>query len=546
MPPVDPRATAQQGSNILDSITNAAKSAGSSFLSRFPSVRQTLTSAATVQGPTSETPDVYMGTSQGAADDQEDKDSLTNANKALFTSAGLKKAGHAILSSAAEDLTPSLSGFAPKHYYDQATQGDVPGAIGSFLGDASQAAAAIAGHRLAAEHPAVAQQALSEHAAHGGSTTDPRTGQSLTGTRNWSVGVAPEATQVSERPFTPEEYNNFASIHKDTLSQHNNSAIGTSFDPSSGLHSMEVVATTPSKAAAAAMGSTLGENSIYHVGHDESVPLNPGTERPLTHLSIDDRLQQVAGNSPTKVPFSGVHFSDAKLDTLDGARRGTGAGGEENARLRLGSQTGLGKDAPPGSYVYTAGSLPESQMSARKNAYSVRGKMAFGTTDAPEFQQGYQEGSQTALAKGADPQTAHSLGLNAAEHSMRDAGYDGYYNASHPHIRFIFDSHEVQPTGKYQPPKIDAFSVDDPTMQDATKAQRGRQAEVEKKYPVTPGSLRGQPDPFAPPKKPAASEPFADWPQSYRDNAQNLSGNGGANYSADELQAFKDKHNIGK
>lgn len=345
-------------------------------------------------------------------------------------------------------------------WYKQAAQGKVPDAYGQALSVAPEAigtgvAAPLTeklAAPLAAEHPAVANQALAEHSLYGGSTTNPRTGASLNGTKNWSVGVAPEATQISEKGFTPQEYNDFATQHKDLLAQHQNSAIGTSYDPTTGLHHMEITATTPSKTAAMNMAYHLGEDNIFHLGTNEAVPTGATGDRPLTHLSIDDRLEQLRGDSPTKQPFSGTHFSDAKLDTIDGARRGTSGVGAESARLRLGSQTGMGPDAPPGFHAYQSGSLPEAQIAGKKNAYNVRGQMAFASTDHPLFQAGYQEGVQNALAKGADAQTAHQLGLNNAEHALQSAGFDGYHTPSNPGARFVFGSHDVTPVGKYAAP----------------------------------------------------------------------------------------------
>lgn len=368
--------------------------------------------------------------------------------------------------------------FEAGKWYGDVARGKVPDAYTQALSVAPEAMGIGASGpivdkmmtSLPAEHPAVAKQALTEHSAYGGSTTDPRTGASLNGTKNWSVGVAPEATQVSERPFTTQEYNDFATMHKDTLGQHQNSAIGTSYDPKTGLHSMEIVATTPSKTAAAGMASTLGEDHVFHLGTNEVVPTGAGDERPLTHLSIDDRLQQLRDNTPNKAPFSGTHFSDAKLDTIDGARRGTSGVGAESGRLRLGSQTGMGPDAPPGFHAYQSGSLPEAQIAGKKNAYSVRGQMAFGTTDEPIFQSGYKEGVQNALAKGADPQTAHQLGLNNAEHAMQNAGFDGYHTPQNPSARFVFGSHDVTPVGKYAPPEnIGPDTSTPPTQVDANK-----------------------------------------------------------------------------
>lgn len=461
----------------LDSIVDAAKRGWAGFTSGLPSLKEAALSAITPSGPkaatltggqTVETPDVYIGTTPGAADSKQAYDQDVAANdyyhspaatqhlkdniKNLFTtSAGAKEGLKNAASSAAEEIPPAITGLSPVQYAKQIKSGDVAGAVGNMTRDAL-----IAGtFGLAAEHPSIAKQALNEHMAFGGSTTDPRTGASLNGTKNWSVGVAPESTVVSDRPFQPQEFNDFASTHKDTLAQHQNSAIGTHYDPSTGLHHMEVVATTPSKAAAAGAAAHLGENSIFHLGTNESVPtgVNPEADRPLSPLSIDDRFNAVRSATPAKAPFSGTHFSDSKLDTIDGTRRGTSGIGEENARLRLGSQTGMGKDAPAGFYVYQSGSLPEGQLAGRKNAHSVRGQMAFGTTDRPEFQNGYQEGVQSALSKGADPQTAHSLGLNHAEHALHEAGYDGYYNAQNPNTRFVFGSHTPEPSGAYQPPK---------------------------------------------------------------------------------------------
>lgn len=306
---------------------------------------------------------------------------------------------------------------------------------------------------LAGEHPAVASQAIQEHATTGGSTFEPTTGKNLAGSRNVAVGIAPEHTVISDRPFNAQQYQDFVGAHRELLAKNPKIAVGTHFDPASGLHRMELVGLTPSRAAATSVANSLGEGHVYDLANDEQVPTgnDPHAERPINLSTIEDRVSDLNSQTPQKTPYSGIHYSDAKLDMIDGARRGAptanGIPSAEASRLRLGSQTGMGEDAPAGFHTYKAGSLPDAATSARPNAYRVRGQMAFASTDTPEFQNGYANGVQNATEAGADAQTAHKLGLNAAENAVKNAGYDGYFSPKHPNVRFHFGNAEAIPHG---------------------------------------------------------------------------------------------------
>lgn len=346
-----------------------------------------------------------------------------------------------------------LLGPALAHAGHQAESGDYAGAAGTTLGSAAPILAGEAS-RIPGEHPTVASAALEDHQATGGSTTDPRTGQSLTGARKWTVGVSPETTQITQRAPMPSEYSNFVAQHRDLLQEHPNSAVGTQLGPD-GLHRLEVVGLTGSKQTAASLGSDLGENSIYHIGRDEEFGLGTSGPRQPHPTTVTERLQRLEENSPKAQTYSGTHYSATDIGdegTIEGSRRGIPSGsgktaqppvGAESIRLKLGSSTGLGPDAPPGFYSYKSGTLPDPVISSRPNAIPVRGQFAFGSPDSPEFQQAYHNVGASALSAGADPQTAHGLGLNAGEHALRDAGYDGYSSPAHPGTQFIFDDHKL-------------------------------------------------------------------------------------------------------
>lgn len=308
---------------------------------------------------------------------------------------------------------------------------------------------------LPGEHPEVAKQALQEHVSTGGSTIDARTGQSLAGSRHYTVGVSPETAQHTLAAPTPDQYSQFVSAHKDILAQHPNTAIGTSYDPATGLHKMELVGTTTSKSAAGSLASHLGEDHVYHLGTDTKVPTGFTGEWQPSPLDVRGRLKQLADQTPPKETYSGTHFSDSKMDVIDGARRGNSGLSAENMRIRLGTQTGMGEDAPAGFHTYQSGSLPDPVMAAKKNAYQVRGRLAFASTDHPAFQNGYAEGVQRATQAGADPKTAHQLGLNAAERAVQDAGFDGYYSPKHPNMRFHFGSEPAVPVAPKTAPELD-------------------------------------------------------------------------------------------
>lgn len=273
-------------------------------------------------------------------------------------------------------------------------------------------------------------QAVMDHAATGGSTHDPRNGESLVGKRLWAVGAAPEAAMVSTNPPTHEELAGFAAMHQAVFDQHPNAHIGTSHDPETDLHHTEIVATTPSKNAALDAATQFGEHHIFNLSTDEKVETGHQGDRPVVPESINERFQALRNSSPPKQPFSGMHFSDAKLEAIDGSRRGTSGVGSESQRLRGGD----GPDAPPGFYVYKAGTLAEPQIAARKNAYPVRGNFAFADAATnPIYQDAASQG-----------------GPNAGEHALQDAGYDGYHSSNHPGIHFIFGSHQLTKPDKTQ------------------------------------------------------------------------------------------------
>jgi len=295
----------------------------------------------------------------------------------------------------------------------------------------------------------LAEQAIHDHIKTGGSTVDPRTGQNLSGTRNIAVGIAPEHAAVHEKVPTPREHDDFVAMNHDVLEKHQNSAVGTHYDPRTGMHHMEVVGLTPSKNAALEMGAHLGENHVYNLATDEKIPTGAAGRAP-SHLSVDQRFDYLRAKSPTRQPYTGTHFSDEKLDKIEGARRGElgakkmPATNADHKRVRLGTKTGAGPDAPDGFYSVKAGHIAPPLMAAKKHPHQVRGSFAFATTDHPAFQQGYAAGHQNALAAGAKPDVAHGLGLNAAEHALSDAGFDGYTTPTHPGVHFHFGSHAIE------------------------------------------------------------------------------------------------------
>jgi hypothetical protein len=339
---------------------------------------------------------------------------------------------------------------------EQSQAHNFAGAAGTTIGTVAPILAGeMAKGPLAGEHPAVAEQALQEHVSTGGSTTNPRTGQSLAGSRQVAVGIAPEHAAISDRPFTPDQYSQFVATHRDVLSTHPNVAVGTHLDPATGLHHMELVGTTTSKTAAGNLGAHLGEDHAYNLATDEPLPTGASGDRQPSHLSVNERLAELNAQTPQKTPYSGTHFSDAKLDMIDGARRGSSGASAEATRLRLGSQTGMGEDAPGGFHTYKAGALPDGPMASKANAYQIRGRMAFASTEHPEFQNGYAQGVQKASLAGADAKTAHQLGLNAAERAVQDAGFDGYFSPKHPSTRFHFGSEPAVPAAPKTAPELD-------------------------------------------------------------------------------------------
>jgi hypothetical protein len=315
-------------------------------------------------------------------------------------------------------------------------------------------------------HPLIAAEAISTHAKTGGSTFDPRTGEDLAGKRGFAVGVSPESAHISDRPLTPQEYSGFVAMHHDMISRHPNVHVGTSHDTKTGLHHMEMVTVTPSKGAALNMAHHLGEDHTYNLETGEKQKthalLFPHSPKPVSHMSPDQRIKEVAAQTPQKEPYSGTHFSDERHDgMIEGARRGAPdakglPSSADAARLRLGSKTQMGDDAPAGFYSYRSGSIPEPGVAARKHSHQVRGHFAFGSTESPEFKQGYQAGAMQAKQQGADDDTAHKLGLNTAEHHLKNAGYDGYSSPRHPDVHLHFGDHEAVPNSPKQIPNLEA------------------------------------------------------------------------------------------
>lgn len=285
---------------------------------------------------------------------------------------------------------------------------------------------------------AVARHPMEEHYRNGGSTIDPRTGASFAGRNEWATSTMPESEWIGSNAPTPEEYDAFVAQHQDIFGRHGNSAVGTHYDPQTGLHHMTVVAVTPSKKAAMDHASRLGEKTIYHTGRAEHAIVGDENRPDMVSSTFDERFEAVRNATPLRAPFQGTHYSDAKLDMIDGSRRGASGIGAEAQRLRLEPQ------APAGFHVYKDGSLPDAAMAGKKFANRVQGNFSFATTDSDEFKGAYTSAFTEALAQGKDRAVAHGIALNTAEHSVRDAGFDGYYNARYPNSRFIFGSHALR------------------------------------------------------------------------------------------------------
>jgi len=300
-----------------------------------------------------------------------------------------------------------------------------------------------------AEPSQMAHEAVAEHLRTGGSTFDPRSGQNLAGSRHHVVTVAPEHSVALNHPPTPEEHDAFVAAHHELLRSRTNSAVGTFHNPEDSMHYIEIVGLTPSKNAALEMAAHLGEGHVHNLANDEKTSTGAKAEFRASDSTPEERLRHLHSQSPKRELYSGTHFSDRKLDVIEGARRGepgdakTPASHSDAARVHLGTKTGMGPDAPAGFYSVKAGHpAPPSEL-AKPHSHQVRGQFAFASTEHPEFKRGYAEGVQKAALAGADPQTAHHLGLNTAEHALQDEGYDGYYSPKHNGLRFHFGDHVV-------------------------------------------------------------------------------------------------------
>jgi len=259
----------------------------------------------------------------------------------------------------------------------------------------------------------------------------------MNGRNEWATSAMPESEYISHQAPSPEDYDAFVAQHQDIFNRHSNAAVGTHFDPQTGLHHLNVVAVTPSKKAATEHAASLGEKTIYHLGRAEHSIVGDEQRPDFVPSTFDERFESVRNATPLRAPFQGTHYSDAKLDVIDGSRRGASGVGSEAQRLRLDPQ------APAGFHVYKDGSLPDAEMAGKKFAHRVSGNYSFATTDSDEFKGSYVTAFTEALAQGKDKQTAHGIALNTAENEVRDSGFDGYYNARYPHSRFIFGSKGV-------------------------------------------------------------------------------------------------------
>lgn len=304
----------------------------------------------------------------------------------------------------------------------------------------------------------MAHEAVREHLTKGSSLFDPRTGQNLGGSRNISVGVSPEHAVVHTSPPTPESHDDFVKAHAAILSKHVNSAVKTSYDQSTGLHKTEIAGITPSKGAAIDVAQHVGEDHVHNHATGERIPTGATGAHHIPDVSVDDRLDHLRKNSPMRTDYHGTHFSDKSIHMIDGARRGAPPAkglpaDSDMPRVRLGTKTGMGKDAPAGFYSHQVGSIPDLVSSTKPHAYSIRGHFAFADTNHPAFQAGYANGVQEASAKGAPPPIAHQLGLNSAEHALQDAGFDGYTSPKHPAIHFHFGDHAAEPVAPHVAPE---------------------------------------------------------------------------------------------
>jgi hypothetical protein len=75
---------------------------------------------------------------------------------------------------------------------------------------------------------------------------------------------------------------------------------GTHFDPETGLHHIEIVATTPSKQAAGAAGARLGERNVYNLATDENIPTGADSTLGRSPISVglDDRMAELNAATP--------------------------------------------------------------------------------------------------------------------------------------------------------------------------------------------------------------------------------------------------------
>src|SRR5579872_346481 len=179
-----------------------------------------------------------------------------------------------------------------------------------------------------------AQDAIAEHVKMGHSVFDPRTGSNLAGTRNVAVVAAPEHSAVFARTITAQDHDQFVGANHALFTKHRESAILSKRDPITGHESLHVAGLTPSKIAAIDVARHVGESHVYDLAKGEKIPSGAAGEHQMSHIDIDQRFDHLRKSAPVREPYSGTHFSDKKLDRIDGARRGE-PGHADAARVHL-------------------------------------------------------------------------------------------------------------------------------------------------------------------------------------------------------------------
>lgn len=139
--------------------------------------------------------------------------------------------------------------------------------------------------------PTLGQRMAEEHRVTEGATFNPRTAENLIGKPAWSVGVAPELTQVMKQMPQPQDFSAFAEKNRSLFEHFSAAQLGSWHDLETGLHHLDVVGLTASRERALKEAMALGEKGVFNLATKEYAPSGYTAEqRPPMTQTIEERF----------------------------------------------------------------------------------------------------------------------------------------------------------------------------------------------------------------------------------------------------------------